>query len=90
MSLLRARSAEHLILGCAQRSYLHNSYPSTVLLANNFVIQRDSPNNDADMAGIAARILDQICEPMKEINVSFFKFHDALIQVQSYMLTILF
>ena len=70
MSLLRARSAEHLILGCAQRSYLHNSYPSTVLLANNFVIQRDSPNNDADMAGIAARILDQICEPMKEINVS--------------------
>ena len=70
VSLLRARSAEHLILGCAQRSYLHNSYPSTVLLANNFVIQRDSPNNDADMAGIAARILDQICEPMKEINVS--------------------
>ena len=69
MSLLRARSAEHLILGCAQRSYLHVSYQSTVLLANNYVIQRDSPNNDADMAAIAARVLDQICDPMREINV---------------------
>jgi len=69
VSLLRARSAEHLMLGCAQRSYLHNSYQSTVLLANNFVIQRDSPNNDADMSAIAARVLDQLCDPMREINM---------------------
>ena len=41
-----------------------------VLLANNFVIQRDAANNDADMCNIAGRILDQICDPMREINVS--------------------
>jgi len=70
VSLLRARSAEHLILGCAQRSYQYASYQATtVLLSNNTVIQRNSPSTDADMSAIAARILDQICEPMRDINI---------------------
>ena len=71
VSLLRARSAEHLILGCAQRSYQYASYQATlVLLSNITLIQRNSPSTDAVMSAIAARILDQICEPMRDINVS--------------------
>ena len=82
VSLLRARSAEHLILGCAQRSYQFTSYQATtVLLSNNFVIQRNSPNTDADMSAIAARILDQICEPMRDINVNLFLIQNKFFKI---------
>lgn len=64
VALLRAYSAEHLIIGCSARSYLT---ADMVLLSNNMVIRRDC--SETDMGRIAARILDHICESMREINM---------------------
>ena len=69
VALLRAYSAEHLIMGCSARSYLT---ADMVLLANNMVIRRDCA--EAEIGKVAARVLDQLCESMREFHVSFIKF----------------
>merc|ERR1712226_23240 len=64
VALLRAYSAEHLIIGCSARSYLTSDM---VLLSNNMVIKRDC--SEGDMGRIAIRILDQVCESMRELSM---------------------
>jgi len=65
VALLRAYSAEHLIITCSARSY--NSAFDMVLLSNNMVIRRDCA--EGDMGRIAAKILDHVCESMRDINM---------------------
>ena len=66
VALIRAFSADHLIMGCAARSYLT---ADMVLLSNNTVIRRDC--SEGEILKVAERILDQLCETMRDIHVSF-------------------
>ncbi|CBY30454.1 unnamed protein product [Oikopleura dioica] len=68
VALLRAFSAEYLMIGCSQRTYqLSMMDNQVVLLSNNQVIRRDCHEND--MGRLASKILDQLCETMRELGI---------------------
>ncbi|KAL6469008.1 hypothetical protein MHYP_G00225320 [Metynnis hypsauchen] len=65
VSLLRAHSAEHLILGGARRSL---PYSDIILLGNDFVIPVRGP--EREMSKLAARVLDELVRPLKELDIT--------------------
>lgn len=64
MSLLRAHAGEHLLLSLARRSM---PYKDVLLLGNDCVVPRMC--SDAGMSRLAARIMDEIVEPLREIQI---------------------
>lgn len=64
VALLRAHAGEHLLLGVAKRSLSLND---VLLLGNNSLITRHS--TDADIGRISARILDELVQPLREVNI---------------------
>ncbi|XP_046898112.1 hepatic nuclear factor 4, beta [Hypomesus transpacificus] len=65
VALLRAHSAEHLILGVARRSL---AYDDIILLGNDFVIPVNSP--EVEISRVAARILEELVRPLRELNIT--------------------
>ncbi|CDQ76759.1 unnamed protein product, partial [Oncorhynchus mykiss] len=65
VSLLRAHSAEHLILGVAQRSLPYNDI---ILLGNYFVIPVSGP--EVEVSRVAARILEELVKPLRELDIT--------------------
>lgn len=64
VALLRAHAGEHLILGAAKRSLgLHD----VLLLGNDSIITRHT--QDPDIGRIAARILDELVQPLRDVNI---------------------
>ncbi|XP_051510505.1 hepatocyte nuclear factor 4-beta-like [Myxocyprinus asiaticus] len=63
--LLRAHSAEHLILGVARRSLPYND---VILLGNDFIIP--VRGTEQGMSKVAARILEELVRPLKELNIT--------------------
>lgn len=64
VSLLRAHAGEHLLLTLARRSM---AYQDVLLLGNDCIIPRQTA--DSEINRLAARILDEIVEPMKEVQM---------------------
>ncbi|XP_031666880.1 hepatocyte nuclear factor 4-beta isoform X1 [Oncorhynchus kisutch] len=65
VSLLRAHSAEHLILGVARRSLPYNDI---ILLGNYFVIPVSGP--EVEVSRVAARILEELVKPLRELDIT--------------------
>ncbi|XP_028257605.1 hepatic nuclear factor 4, beta [Parambassis ranga] len=65
VTLLRAHSAEHLILGAARRSLPYNNI---ILLGNDFVIPLRSA--DVEMSRVAFRIQEELVKPLRELHVT--------------------
>ncbi|KAI4880917.1 hypothetical protein NFI96_029795, partial [Prochilodus magdalenae] len=65
VSLLRAHSAEHLILGGARRSL---PYSDIILLGNDFIIPASGP--EQEMSKLAARVLDELVRPLRELDIT--------------------
>lgn len=65
VALLRAHSAEHLILGVARRSLPYND---VILLANDFIIP--VRGTELEMSKVAARVLEELVRPLKELNIT--------------------
>ncbi|XP_055777097.1 hepatocyte nuclear factor 4-beta-like isoform X1 [Salvelinus fontinalis] len=65
VSLLRAHSAEHLILGVARRSLPYNDI---ILLGNFFVIPVSGP--EVEVSRVAARILEELVKPLRELDIT--------------------
>ncbi|XP_067256148.1 hepatic nuclear factor 4, beta isoform X2 [Chanodichthys erythropterus] len=65
VALLRAHSAEHLILGVARRSLPYNDI---ILLGNDFIIP--FRGTEQEMSKVAARILEELVRPLKELNIT--------------------
>ncbi|KAJ8249222.1 hypothetical protein GJAV_G00232490 [Gymnothorax javanicus] len=63
--LLRAHSAEHLILGVARRSM---PYDDVILLGNDFIIPVSGP--DVEVSRVAGRIQDELVKPLRELDVT--------------------
>ncbi|XKL65368.1 hypothetical protein PGB90_008788 [Kerria lacca] len=70
VALLRAHAGEHLLLGLARRS-LH--FKDVLLLGNNYIITRQSSNfdgsSDLDISHVGARVMDELVEPLAEIEI---------------------
>lgn len=64
VALLRAHAGEHLLLGVARRSI---SLKDLLLLGNDCVIPRHA--NDLEIARVAARILDELVKPLRDVQV---------------------
>ena len=64
MSLLRAHAGEHLLLSLVRRSM---PYKYILLLGNDTIVPRHSP--EAAMSRLAARILDELIEPLRDIQI---------------------
>jgi len=64
VSLLRAHSGEHLLLSLARRSL---PYKDVLLLGNDYIVPRHCP--EPALSRLAARILDEIIEPLREIQI---------------------
>ncbi|KAK6186394.1 hypothetical protein SNE40_008437 [Patella caerulea] len=64
VALLRAHAGEHLVLGVAKRSLEVNE---VLLLGNDAVIPRTAA--DMDIGRIAGRILDELVQPLREIQI---------------------
>lgn len=64
VALLRAHASEHLVLGVARRSL---KMDDILILGNDLVIPRTA--TDAEVARIAARILDELVDPMRSLKV---------------------
>lgn len=64
VALLRAHAGEHLLLGVAKRSLALND---VLLLGNDSIITRHSP--DPDIGRIASRILDELVQPLRDVNI---------------------
>ncbi|KAK7114968.1 uncharacterized protein [Littorina saxatilis] len=64
VALLRAHAGEHLLLGVAKRSLVLNDI---LLLGNDSVITRQS--QDPDIGRIASRILDELVQPLRDVNI---------------------
>ncbi|XP_064598923.1 hepatocyte nuclear factor 4-gamma-like [Liolophura sinensis] len=64
VALLRAHAGEHLLLGVARRSI---SLKDLLLLGNDCVIPRHT--NDLEIARVAARILDELVKPLRDVQV---------------------
>ncbi|XP_010879020.1 hepatic nuclear factor 4, beta isoform X2 [Esox lucius] len=65
VSLLRAHSAEHLILGVTRRSLPYNEI---ILLGNDFVIPVSGP--EIEISRVAARILEELVKPLRELDIT--------------------
>ncbi|XP_026124159.1 hepatic nuclear factor 4, beta isoform X3 [Carassius auratus] len=65
VALLRAHSAEHLILGVARRSLPFNDI---ILLGNDFIIP--VRGTEQEMSKVATRILEELVRPLKELNIT--------------------
>ncbi|XP_073762293.1 hepatic nuclear factor 4, beta isoform X2 [Danio rerio] len=65
VALLRAHSAEHLILGVARRSL---PYSDIILLGNDFIIPVGG--SEQEMSKVAVRILEELVRPLKELNIT--------------------
>ncbi|XP_028812449.1 hepatic nuclear factor 4, beta [Denticeps clupeoides] len=65
VALLRAHSAEHLILGVARRSMPYNDI---ILLGNDFVIPVSGP--ELEVSKVAARILEELVRPLRELDIT--------------------
>ncbi|TTR36201.1 Hepatocyte nuclear factor 4-beta [Bagarius yarrelli] len=65
VSLLRAHSAEHLILGAARRSLPYND---VILLGNDFIIPVNGP--EVEMSKLAARVLEELLKPLRELDIT--------------------
>ncbi|XP_016405592.1 hepatocyte nuclear factor 4-beta-like [Sinocyclocheilus rhinocerous] len=65
VALLRAHSAEHLILGVARRSLPFNGI---ILLGNDFIIP--VRGTEQEMSKVATRILEELVRPLKELNIT--------------------
>uniref|UniRef100_A0A8C1IWK3 Hepatic nuclear factor 4, beta n=1 Tax=Cyprinus carpio TaxID=7962 RepID=A0A8C1IWK3_CYPCA len=65
VALLRAHSAEHLILGVARRSLPYNDI---ILLGNDFIIP--VRGTEQEMSKVATRILEELVRPLKELNIT--------------------
>ncbi|XP_026071756.1 hepatocyte nuclear factor 4-beta-like isoform X1 [Carassius auratus] len=65
VALLRAHSAEHLILGVARRSIPYNDI---ILLGNDFIIP--VRGTEQEMSKVATRILEELVRPLKELNIT--------------------
>ncbi|KAG9336920.1 hypothetical protein JZ751_030033 [Albula glossodonta] len=63
--LLRAHSAEHLILGVARRSLPYNDI---ILLGNDFIIPVNGP--ELEVSRVAARILEELVKPLRELDIT--------------------
>lgn len=64
MALLRAHAGEHLVLGAARRSI---PFKDVLLLGNDSLIPRHS--TDVDIGRIANRIIDELINPLREIQI---------------------
>ena len=64
VALLRAHAGEHLLLGVAKRSLGLNDL---LLLGNDAVITRQA--QDQDIGRIASRVLDELVQPFRDINI---------------------
>jgi hypothetical protein len=64
VSLLRAHAGEHLLLSLVRRSM---PFKDILLLGNDCIIPRHCP--EPAMSRLAARILDEIVEPLREIQI---------------------
>jgi len=64
VSLLRAHAGEHLLLSLVRRSM---PYKDILLLGNDTVIPRHSL--EAAMSRVAARVLDELIEPLRDVQV---------------------
>ncbi|XP_067272928.1 hepatic nuclear factor 4, beta [Pseudorasbora parva] len=65
VALLRAHSAEHLILGVARRSLPYNDI---ILLGNDFIIP--FRGTEQEMSKVASRIFEELVRPLKELNIT--------------------
>ena len=65
MALLRAHAGEHLLLGLARRSL---PFKDVLLLGNDFVVLRNS-NNEPEMVRLVNRILDEIVQPLRDVQL---------------------
>ncbi|GAA6089563.1 hepatic nuclear factor 4, beta isoform X1 [Tachysurus ichikawai] len=65
VSLLRAHSAEHLILGVARRSLPYND---VILLGNDFIIPINGP--ELEMSKVAACVLEELVRPLRELDIT--------------------
>ncbi|XP_035252548.1 hepatic nuclear factor 4, beta [Anguilla anguilla] len=63
--LLRAHSAEHLILGVARRSM---PYSDIILLGNDFIIPVNGP--EVEVSRVAARIQEELVKPLRELDIT--------------------
>jgi len=61
---LRAHAGEHLLLSLVRRSL---PYKDILLLGNDTVVPRHSP--EPAMSRLAARILDELIEPLRDVQV---------------------
>ena len=64
VSLLRAHAGEHLLLSLVRRSM---PYKDVLLLGNDTIVLRQSP--EPGMSRLAARILDELIEPLRDIQL---------------------
>ncbi|KAL8621582.1 hypothetical protein ACOMHN_026253 [Nucella lapillus] len=69
VALLRAHAGENLLLGVAKRSL---SLDQLLLLGNDAIITRTAP--DTNIGSIAARILDELVQPFRDINIDHSEF----------------
>ncbi|MBN3319845.1 HNF4B factor, partial [Atractosteus spatula] len=65
VALLRAHSAEHLILGVARRSL---PFDNILLLGNDFIISVEGP--EPEVSRLAGRILEELIRPLRELEVT--------------------
>jgi len=66
VSLLRAHSAEHLLLSAAYRSLAYND---VVLLGNDTVLSRGTPAADPAVARLVARVIDDVIGVLRDVSV---------------------
>ena len=64
MALLRAHAGEHLLLGAACRSI---RYKDVLLLGNDHVVLRNG--TEPDVNRICGRILDEIVQPLRDVQI---------------------
>ncbi len=64
MALLRAHAGEHLLLGAARRSL---PLKDVLLLGNDHILPRHC--QEADVARIANRILEELVRPLREVQI---------------------
>ncbi|XP_026863250.1 hepatic nuclear factor 4, beta [Electrophorus electricus] len=65
VALLRAHSAEHLVLGVTRRSL---PFDDIILLGNDFIIPVSGP--EQEMSKVAARVLDELVRPLRALDVT--------------------
>ncbi|XP_029937788.1 hepatic nuclear factor 4, beta [Myripristis murdjan] len=65
VALLRAHSAEHLILGAARRSLAYNNL---ILSGNDFVIPLRGA--EIEMSRVAFQIQDELVKPLREMDIT--------------------